>query len=159
MNNLRPLLLTGLSLAIPLLVIGQTAPVNPTPPADSEAVVLSPFVVTNQNDEGYRSQFTTAGRRLKTDLKDIAASVSVLTDEFMNDLAANDVASALAFVSGAENDSTYHQEGLTFSGANNYVGGDFGDNNNRSGEVRVRGLGRATTTINGSMLKGFSMKS
>ena len=148
MNYLRPLLLTGLGPAIPLLVIGQTAPVNPTLPAESEAVILSPFVVTNQSDEGYRSQFTTAGSRLKTDLKDIAASVSVLTDEFMNDLAANDVASALAFVSGAENDSTYHQEGLTFSGANNYVGGDFGDNNNRSGEVRVRGLGRATTTIN-----------
>ena len=95
-----------------------------------------------------RQTFTTAGSRLRTDLKDIAASVTVLTDEFMNDLGANDVASALAFVSGAENDSTYHQENLTFSGANNYIGGDFGDNNNRSGEVRVRGLGRATTTIN-----------
>ncbi len=65
MNNLRPLLLTGLGLAIPLLVIGQTAPVNPTLPAESEAVILSPFVVTNQSDEGYRSQFTTAGSRLK----------------------------------------------------------------------------------------------
>ena len=140
--------LTVLVLTVSALPGGraQTAPPKPSPA--EEAVVLSPFVVVTESDQGYHSQFTTAGSRLKTDLKDIAASVSVLTEEFMNDLAANDVASALAFVSGAENDATYHQEGLTFSGANNYVGGDFGDNNNRSGEVRVRGLGRATTTIN-----------
>ncbi len=134
---------------LPVLVHAQSVPPPAAAkPAETQAVVLSPFVVTSENDEGYRATFTSAGSRLRTDLKDIAASVTVLTDEFMNDLGANDVASALAFVSGAENDSTYHQENLTFSGANNYIGGDFGDNNNRSGEVRVRGLGRATTTIN-----------
>lgn len=145
----RQHLFACLSLLAPALALSQTSPQpGPAPKAADELLVLSPFVVDASADEGYRSSVTTSGSRLKTDLKDIAASVTVLTDDFMNDLGANDIASALAFVSGAENDSTYHQEGLTFSGNNNYVGGDFGDNNNRSGEVRVRGLGRATTTIN-----------
>jgi len=136
-------------LAVPEIVTAQSTAPSAAKPAQDDAVVLSPFVVNAEGDnEGYRASATTAGSRLKTDLKDVAASITVLTDDFMNDLGATDVASALAFVSGAENDSTYHQEGLTFSGANNYVGGDFGDNNNRSGEVRVRGLARATTTIN-----------
>ena len=141
----------ALALACAASAAAQTAP-SPTgkaaQPGDA-AIVLSPFVVDTSQDTGYFASSTLAASRLKTDLKDIASSVTVLTDEFMNDLAANDVASALAFVSGAENDSTYHQEAVaSLGGANGYVGGDFGDNNNRSGEVRVRGLGRASTTIN-----------
>lgn len=150
MPSLTPRFL-ALALVGAASVSAQTAPVPPgTAVASSEAtVVLSPFVVDTSQDTGYFASSTLAASRLKTDLKDIASSVTVLTEEFMNDLAANDVASALAFVSGAENDSTYHQEGVaSLGGANGYVGGDFGDNNNRSGEVRVRGLGRASTTIN-----------
>ncbi len=133
---------------LPALLAAQ-AVAPAAPKAADGAIVLSPFVVDTSQDTGYFASSTLAASRLKTDLKDIASSVSVLTEEFMNDLAANDVATALAFVSGAENDSTYHQESVaSLGGANGYIGGDFGDNNNRSGEIRVRGLGRATTTIN-----------
>ncbi len=142
---LQALLLSGASLAL-----AQSQPQPAAPAAtESDPITLSPFLVQAEEDEGYSSSIVTSGSRLRTDLKDVAASVTVLTDEFMNDLAANDIASALAFVSGAENDSTYHQENVAgLGGGNQYVGGDFGDNNNRSGEIRVRGLGRATTTIN-----------
>ncbi|MBL9185895.1 MAG: hypothetical protein JNK23_00310 [Opitutaceae bacterium] len=129
--------------------LAQTTPPQPATSAAADPILLSPFVVDTSGDRGYSASSTLAGSRLKTDLKEVAASVTVLTEEFMNDLAANDVAFALAFVSGAENDQTYHQESVAaLGGANGYVGGDFGDNNNRSGEVRVRGLGRASTTIN-----------
>jgi hypothetical protein len=139
--------LTCLCLLFPAVVSAQTT--TPSTATKDDILELSPFVVEAADQEGYYSNSSTAGSRLKTNLKDIAASVSVLTEDFMNDLGATDVASALAFVSGAENDSTYHQEGIAGLGsANGYVGGDFGDNNNRSGEIRVRGLGRATTTIN-----------
>lgn len=131
------------------LVNAQSQPQPSSADSTQDAIQLSPFTVEAEEDQGYSSSIVTSGSRLRTDLKDVAASVTVLTDEFMNDLAANDVASALAFVAGAENDSTYHQESVSgLGGANQYVGGDFGDNNNRSGEIRVRGLGRATTTIN-----------
>lgn len=135
-------------MGVPILLCAQTvAPVKSSEKADP--IVLSPFLVDTSAERGYQATSTLAGSRIKTDLKDVAASVSVLTTEFLDDLGAKDVASAMAFVAGAENDSTYHQESLAALGTvNGYVGGDFGDNNNRSGEIRVRGLGRASTTIN-----------
>jgi outer membrane receptor protein involved in Fe transport len=138
-----------LAMLAPPALLAQVAP-TAAQPAPEEAVVLSPFVVnTTADTDGYRATSTLAGSRIKTDLKDVAASVTVLTAEFLDDLGAKDVASAMAFVSGAENDSTYHQESVAALGsANGYVGGDFGDNNTRSGEIRVRGLGRASSVVN-----------
>jgi outer membrane receptor for ferric coprogen and ferric-rhodotorulic acid len=140
----------GMLLIPTCITLAQSSPRASGTDSDStEVLVLSPFVVDSSNDDGYSSSVSTSGSRLKTDLKDVAASVTVLTNDFLDDLGAIDVASAMAFVSGAENDSTTHQEGIAgLGGSNGYVGGDFGDNNNRSGEIRVRGLGRASTTIN-----------
>ena len=142
-------LLTVLVLTVSALpgVRAQTAP--PKPAAAEEAIVLSPFIVDTSAESGYQASSTLAGSRIKTDLKDVAASVTVLTTEFLDDLGAKDIASAMAFVAGAENDSTYHAEPVAaLGGANGYVGSDFGDNNNKSGVIRVRGLGAASTTVN-----------
>lgn len=140
--------LASLGMFAPAALLSQV--VAPPAPPREEAIVLSPFVVNTAGEsDGYRATSTLAGSRIKTDLKDVAASVSVLTPEFLDDLGAKDVASAMAFVSGAENDSTYHQESIAALGsANGYVGGDFGDNNTRTGEIRVRGLGRASSVVN-----------
>jgi outer membrane receptor protein involved in Fe transport len=137
-------------LLAPAMLLAEVVAQTVVKPAPEEAVVLSPFVVNTATDnDGYRATSTLAGSRIKTDLKDVAASVTVLTNEFLDDLGAKDVASAMAFVSGAENDSTYHQESVAALGsANGYVGGDFGDNNTRTGEIRVRGLGRASSVVN-----------
>lgn len=118
--------------------------------SNEEIVSLSPFVVNSgEGESGYASDLTTSGSRLKTSLKDVAASVSVMTKEFMDDLAADNVVEALAFVAGAETDATFHNESLAaLGGPNGYVGGDFGDNNNRADYVRVRGLGAASVTQN-----------
>lgn len=139
-------MLALLALAAPIFTLAQVAPAKPI---DPDVLTLSPFVVQSSNDEGYQATSTLAGSRIKTDLKDVAASVTVLTPELLDDLGAKDVASAMAFVAGAENDSTYHAEPVAaLGGANGYVGSDFGDNNNKSGVIRVRGLGAASTTIN-----------
>ncbi len=129
-------------------LVGATAFAQSTPPQPTEptAVVLSPFIVDSDADQGYRASSSTSGSRLKTDLKDIAASVSVLTNDFLDDLGATDIASALAFVAGAENDQTTDPTSIGLN--QGYLGGDFGDVNTRSGEVRVRGLGRASTAAN-----------
>ena len=142
--------LAALVLLAPASLLAQVVAPPAAKPAQEEAIVLSPFVVNTSADmDGYRATSTLAGSRIKTDLKDVAASVSVLTNEFLDDLGAKDVASAMAFVSGAENDSTYHQESIAALGsANGYIGGDFGDNNTRTGEIRVRGLGRASSVVN-----------
>ena len=143
---LPPIALMLCASALPS-VLGQSA--APTPAAAANPVVLSPFVVDTAAESGYRASSTLAGSRIKTDLRDVAASVTVLTTEFLDDLGAKDVASAMAFVAGAENDATYHAEPVAaLGGANGYVGSDFGDNNNKSGAIRVRGLGTASTTVN-----------
>jgi hypothetical protein len=104
---------------------------------------LSPFTVTTSGDVGYLASSTLSGSRINTELRDVAASVTVLTDEFMNDLATNDIAEALAFIAGAENDAT-RDTNNTNSLGQGYVGSDFGDPATQSGRVRVRGLGNAT---------------
>lgn len=141
---------TLLSLAVFAATPAAFAQVSPSPrePAAPPAVVLSPFVVDTTADRGYQASSTLAGSRIKTDLKDVAASVTVLTREFMDDLAANDVNAAMAFVGGAENPATTHFEQVgTLGAVNGYVGTDFGDNNNNVASLRVRGLGGATNTL------------
>ncbi len=116
-------------------------------PITEDAVQLSPFIVDASADSGYRSSVTQSGSRLRADIKDVAASITVLTSDFMDDLGATDLAGALALVAGAENDSTQDPTNTAAFNAG-YVGGDFGDVNTRSGQVNVRGLGSASISAN-----------
>jgi len=74
------LLLTLLT-ALPLVARSQEA-------ADEELVALSPFVVSAEDDRGYTATSTLAGTRVRTDLKDLAASISTVTAEFLRDTTA-----------------------------------------------------------------------
>ncbi len=62
----------------------------PGEPAGAEAeapVVLSPFVVNDSEDKGtYRASSTLAGTRVRTNLKDVASSISVVTEQFLQDV-------------------------------------------------------------------------
>ena len=128
-------------------VVSQVA-VTPTE-TPAQVVKLSPFVVDSTSDRGYQATSTLAGNRIKTDLKDVAASVTVLTKEFMDDLGATTIHAAMTFVAGAETDSmTDFEQVGTLGAANGYVGTDFGDNNNNIANLRVRGVGGASFTQN-----------
>ncbi|MGH8588881.1 MAG: hypothetical protein ACREXX_05945 [Gammaproteobacteria bacterium] len=50
------------------------------------AVELSPFFVEEATEQGYYASQTLAGGRLRQDIKDIGASIQVVTKEFMDDL-------------------------------------------------------------------------
>src|SRR6476661_7115497 len=84
---------------------GQT-PVRPGEPASVEtgepSVVLSPFVVSGERDTGYAATDSLAGTRLRTSLKDIAASVSVVTKDFLDDVGATGTAELLLYTTGTE---------------------------------------------------------
>ncbi|HWA87994.1 MAG TPA: TonB-dependent receptor plug domain-containing protein [Opitutus sp.] len=128
-------------------VVAQAAP----PPAatggdNEEIVVLSPFVVQSSEDEGkYRAAATLGGSRIRTELKDLATPLSVVTSQFLRDTG-----------------STNNMDLLTYT-TNTEVGGLFGNwggfgnaqgpsdrsallspNNN----TRVRGLDQADNTRN-----------
>ncbi|MBE2213340.1 MAG: TonB-dependent receptor [Opitutaceae bacterium] len=72
-------------------------------PEDEAVVVLDPFVVSAQEDEGsYRATSTLAGNRIRTDLKDVGASISVVTTEFLKDTGATNNESLLQYTTSTE---------------------------------------------------------
>lgn len=74
--------------------------------AQEQAVELSPFVVTSDQDQGYQAASTLAGSRMNTSLKDTAASISVLTEEFLKDIGALTLDDAIVFGNNVEFDDT-----------------------------------------------------
>lgn len=129
---LLPLALTSSS-----LLLGQAAPASsPTAPATStqgEAVVLNPFEVQAGTDEGYAARETLAGTRFKSELKDVPSQVSIMTKEFLEDIASVNIEDAYRYSLNVENTTE-------FTSATN-GGGDFntGVLNTRSAN-RIRGL-------------------
>lgn len=108
---------------------------------DEEVFELSPFEVSADDDVGYRANSTLAGSRLNTELKDVAASVSVLTAEFLDDVGATDIETAFSYIAGVEtalNTDTSERGGS----------GELQDSsiNTQPGSNRVRGLSRASLT-------------
>ncbi len=69
-----------------------------------EAIELSPFVVTASTDVGYAATETLAGSRLKTDLKDVATQVTIMTPEFLDDLAVTNLDDAIRYSLNTESD-------------------------------------------------------
>jgi len=124
-------------------LLAQAAPAVTA--TDNEVIELSPFVVTSDNDQGYRAASTLAGTRLRTDLKDVAASVSVITKDFMTDINATNYEALLNYTLGSE---------VTGMGGNFFggVAGGAGDLDNGTGlrepqqRARIRGLDDADQT-------------
>ena len=60
-------------------------------------MLLSPFEVRSTSDVGYEATETLSGSRLKTDLKDVATQVNVMTQEFLQDLAITSMDEAMSY--------------------------------------------------------------
>jgi outer membrane receptor for ferric coprogen and ferric-rhodotorulic acid len=83
-------------------LFGQAASPAPAEPPEDDIVTLSPFVVSSETERGYQATETLAGMRIKTNLKDTAAAIDVLTDQFLNDVGATDMFDALKYVANME---------------------------------------------------------
>ncbi|HUR59276.1 MAG TPA: hypothetical protein VM029_16290 [Opitutaceae bacterium] len=92
------------SLALLGFAAAQTPSATPAANATPDAVVLSPFEVTASTDLGYAATETLSGTRLKTELKDIATQVNVMTPEFLQDLAVTTLNDAMRYSLNTEND-------------------------------------------------------
>ncbi|MBT6767367.1 MAG: hypothetical protein HOA81_00045, partial [Opitutales bacterium] len=77
-----------------LLVLG--APMWAQDDAE-EVYELSPFSVSSEDTVGYLAGNTLAGTRLKSQLKDIASAVQVVTEEFLEDTGATDFGELLTY--------------------------------------------------------------
>jgi outer membrane receptor protein involved in Fe transport len=132
-----------------ILTLGMAGNLLPAQDAedDEDIFTISPFTVTEDDNVGYLANSSLAGTRLNTPLRDIAATVSVVTQEFMDDTGSSDLQELLVYTAGTE-----------ISG----IGGNFANprsTNRVSGvldanfvdpirNTRVRGLAAADLTRN-----------
>jgi catecholate siderophore receptor len=119
---------------------------NSTSTAADEVLTLSPFEVRPEEDQGYKATRSLAGTSLSSDLKDIAAAVTVITKDFMNDVNATDAVSLLAYTPNME----VAGYGGNFSGiSDGSAGGVFDDALLQTNAItRSRGLLAADHTRN-----------
>jgi hypothetical protein len=82
-----------LACAAPLLAQTPT-PSSPSPANKDGVVTLSPFEVNTERDTGYQAFSSLAGGRIDTALDRTAAAITVLTREFLDDIAANNFVDA-----------------------------------------------------------------
>ncbi len=74
-----------------------------TPKGDVE-IIMSPFEVVGEDDGSYQARQTLAGTRFKSELKDVPASLSVMTADFLQDIGALNVNEAIEYTMNAEPD-------------------------------------------------------
>ncbi len=86
----------------PSLVHAQAVAATDEEPEKRDLVRLSPFVVTGDDADGYRATSTLAGTRLKTSLRDVASSISVVTEEFLRDTGSRNSEDLLVYTLGTE---------------------------------------------------------
>src|ERR1019366_5317220 len=63
-------------------------------------VVLDPFTVTTSKDKGYAATNAISGSRVDTPIKDLPIPITVITSEFIDDIGATNLRSALSYSSG-----------------------------------------------------------
>lgn len=131
------------SLAVPLSA--QELAGNDLDPDNDEIFELSPFVVGSQSQQGYMATETLAGTRIRTQLKDIGSAVSILTEDFMDDIAASDDVDLLVF---APNTEVVGMAG-NFSGTTGRaLWVNYGSSRQLNSQTRIRGLAEADKTRN-----------
>lgn len=91
----RVLCIGVLSPLIAWSVISAQTTTGSLPQKKDSTIKRSPFIVTAGSDSGYAASETLAGTRLKTQLRDVGASLTDLTPEFHQDLAVNSLEQAL----------------------------------------------------------------
>ncbi|MBI5693876.1 MAG: TonB-dependent receptor plug domain-containing protein [Verrucomicrobia bacterium] len=132
MNSCRWLVLAFClaALSLPTDAADSAPPSAPSTPRGpgNEAVSLSPFEVRADSDNGYTAATAMSGTRTNERLENLPNSISVMTQEFLQDLALNSYFDAVDFAMNAEN-----------------IANDLGTigavvNNRGGNQVNIRGL-------------------
>lgn len=148
-----------LALFVALPVFAQVAnPTTSTPPGttgtDKDAVVLSPFTVSTTKDQGYFAENTLAGSRLRMNVSDLGASITVVTKQQMEDTGSIDINDVFRYEANTEGSSTYtpaiqafRNDGVVDINAGFSSNGDGVGQTNATAN-RVRGLGVPSSSLN-----------
>ena len=154
MRQLRPhragiaaaLLLGSIAGFAPAQVANPAPAAEPTPSTDEETLVLSPFVVTAEEDAGsYKATSTLAGSRIRTELRDVASPITVVTQQFLKDTNSHNNQDLLTYTTSTEVGGLFGNWG----GFGNGQGiSDRSTLLQPNQNTRVRGLEQADSTLN-----------
>lgn len=118
-------------------------------PAKEETIVLSPFEVSSETDNGYQPTAVLQGGRGRIDLADVAGQVSIFTKEFMEDIGATNMDEAFLFSATTQ---TYYdnvdENGDNRSAMRNPSGNQANAAINADDGINSRGLGGLEKTRN-----------
>jgi hypothetical protein len=151
-------LAASLALLLAAPVFGQaTAPApeetSPAPTA-ADTILLTPFQVDTTKDEGYFAQNTLAGSRLRTNIADLGASITVVTAQQLEDTASIDINDVFRYEANTEGSSTYtpsvqslRNDGVVDVNAG-FTSGASGAPQTNATANRVRGIGVPGSSTN-----------
>ncbi len=97
-SRLRQGTLTALLFSTAAFIPG----LNAQEPEDDQVFELSPFEVSEDSEIGYLATQTLSGTRMRSSLGDVAASIDVLTEEFLSDVGAMSMYDALDYVGNVD---------------------------------------------------------
>jgi len=131
-----------LSCAVP--IAAQTA-ASPDAGIDEDVYILNPFEISAGADTGYLATETLGGTRIRTDLRDLATPLSVVTSEFLQDTGAKDNQTLLTYTTNTEVGGLFGNWAGT---GNDNQASDRGQLLRPNNNTRVRGLDEADNTRN-----------
>lgn len=112
-----PTLRAGLGLLLTPLVTPFVHGQQTTPtPRDDEAVQLSPFVIATDADDGYSSTQSASASRFAQKLKDIPQSISILSEQFLKNVAATELSDVMPMLGASMSAGTRNQDTFTIRG-------------------------------------------
>lgn len=118
------------------------APASPRS-GEEEIVQLSPFEVNSKADRGYLATATMSGTRLNSRIEDLAASISVVTKQQLQDTAAVDINDVFMYEANTEGTAQW----TSFVNDRGTISDDI--QANPTGATRMRGLTAANTAVDG----------
>jgi iron complex outermembrane receptor protein len=81
--------------------LSSQAQTAPAPKPDEATVVLNPFVVISEADNGYRAGNSVSATRINTPIKDLPFQVTAFTKEFITDIGTRELADIVKYAPGA----------------------------------------------------------
>jgi hypothetical protein len=119
---------------------------------EEETLELSPFRVTTERDSGYYAENTLAGSRLNSNIGDLAAAITIVTKQQLEDTASLDINDVFRFEAGTEGSSSYTpvvtDRGTAKDTVAGYTLGNDGGTTTNAQSNRVRGLGAPDAGMN-----------
>lgn len=147
-TNPIPRIRTAITLAVAL----SAGAIGLAQDDEEEIYELSPFEASgSENDLGYHSENTLMGTRLNSNIGDLAASITLVTKQQMEDTGSVDMNDIFLYegnTEGAHNYTAYHTNRGYLKDEAAGISQDNGTVYSAATSNRIRGLGAADTSVN-----------